>query len=234
MASLEELLPEALTGHPLLDQALTHVSAGSGHNERLEFLGDAVIGQAVAHWLYSARPDEDEGGLSRLRSTLVSRAGLSRAARDLGLGERLRLSGKAAERGEAANDRILAGTIEALVGAVFLVCGGSAAVTFIERLLGDAFARLPEHSRDARDAKTQLQEHLQARHRPLPSYRVARQPGGARQDYLVICVVGRVVGTGRGATRRAAELAAAADALEQMHNTGSSGLHAADAVMGSA
>lgn len=219
MDRLDTLLPDALKGHPLLAQALTHISAGveqGGHNERLEFLGDAVIGLAVARRLYLDRPGENEGGMSRLRAMLVSRAGLAAAAVELGLGERLLLSRKAAERGESGNERILASAVEALAGAAFLACGWEAAMAFIDRVLDRQYSALPDDSREAADPKTRLQELMHARHLPRPEYQVARDPSSSGHGFTVVCVAGKRVGIGDGETRRAAEIAAARDVLEKL------------------
>lgn len=241
---LVPLLPKSMRGHPLVEQALTHISSGRAHNERLEFLGDAVIGLVVADWLYRNRPDEDEGGLSRLRSALVSRRGLAGAARDAAIGEHLQLSQRAAESGEAGNDRILSSAVEALTGAVFSVEGWDAAVTFTERLLDSGYQGLPECSEDAKDAKTRLQERQQAQGKPRPAYRIAASPGNGQTEFIVVCVADARAGSGSGSTRQMAEQAAASALLDDLESGGHEGhervrhqrqdLHSSASALGSA
>lgn len=199
----------------LLGQALTHRSAGGAHNERLEFLGDAVIGLVAAELLFRARPDAAEGELTRLRARLVRRETLAAVARALSLGEHVMLGAGELRTGGHQRDSILANTLEALVGAVYLDAGIDPARTLTHRLLGRDLAALPEAA-DLRDPKTRLQEWLQARGAPLPEYRVARVSGAAHDQWFAVVCRLPADGAeypGEGGSRRAAEQAAATAAL---------------------
>jgi len=203
----------------LLDVALTHDSyahersrPGSAtiSNERLEFLGDAVLGHVVARDLYDRYPDEPEGSLSRRRASLVSRETLAASARRLDVGPLLLLGkGEAASGGER-RPRVLAAVFEALVGAVYLSEGFDAAAGFVERE-HLAHAEPPQTS----DPTTELQEYAQARFKRAPVYAVTGEAGPAHAKAFTIEVLvgGKVMGTGTGATKKQAQARAAAQAL---------------------
>ncbi|MDR0275603.1 MAG: ribonuclease III [Burkholderiaceae bacterium] len=199
----------------LLARALTHRSYSADHNERLEFLGDSVLGLAVAHMLYEALGDLPEGDLSRVRANLVRQATLHRLALDLGLPGRLLLGEGELRGGGQDKPSILADALEAVIGAVYLDGGYPAAQALVRRL----FEREPIHpdmAVTARDAKTALQEWLQGRGMPLPQYEVVRVLGAAhRQTFEVACTVAPLGlrELGQGASRRAAEQAGAAAML---------------------
>ncbi|MBV8171297.1 MAG: ribonuclease III [Candidatus Eremiobacteraeota bacterium] len=204
----------------LLDRALTHGSfvfeqRAKGHqlsNERLEFLGDSVIGLAAAAWLHDRYPDEPEGRLSRRRQQLVSGAALARSAAQLGLSAALRL-GKGETRGAGAHrPSILADAFEAVVGAVFVCEGYNAAARFVQRV------HLSQTESVARaDARTALQELSQARFKAAPRYEFAGETGPPHARVFVARVsAGSVVGTGRGPTKKTAQAEAAADALRKL------------------
>jgi ribonuclease III len=199
----------------LLTAALTHRSAGGSHNERLEFLGDAVLGLVVAELLYRAHPAASEGDLTRLRARLVRRETLATVARRVGIGDHILLGAGELRTGGHQRDSILANALEAIVGAVYLDAGTGPARTIVHRLLGNDLAELPTAA-DLRDAKTRLQEWLQARGLPLPEYRVDSVHGAAHdQVFAVTCHLpgdGREF-SGRGGSRRVAEQEAAAAAL---------------------
>lgn len=216
MGGILERLPASLADDPLIHQALRHVSTGRGNNERLEFLGDAVIGMCVADWLYRNRPHEDEGGMSRLRSSLVSRRGLARVARRLDVGSHIKMSHTASERQEYDNPRILSSTIEALVGAVHRLGGWAVVSAFVDDILTEAYAELPARGVDARDPKTRLQEWAQTRRRRLPEYRLVEAPQGETNGFTVLCVMTDMAATGCGHTRKAAELDAAQTLLDRL------------------
>lgn len=194
-----------------LQRALTHRSAGSRHNERLEFLGDAVLGFVIAEALHRSLPDADEGHLSRLRAALVRRETLAELARTVGLGERLRLGGGELKSGGFRRASILADTLEALIGAAYLDGGLPAARTVLERLYAERLRDLP--SADAlKDAKTRLQELLQGRGLSLPVYRVESVTGEEhRRRFTVVCEIADAdrASVGSGTSRRRAEQAAA-------------------------
>lgn len=202
----------------LLDQALTHRSAGGQHNERLEFLGDAVLGLVVSQMLYEVRPDADEGGLSRLRARLVRRETLEELARELGLGDRLRLGSGELRSGGHRRGSILANGLEAVIGAAFLDGGWQAADVLVRRLLAPRVTVLPAVE-DLRDPKTRLQEWLQGRGSPLPAYEVEQVSGAPHaQQFHVICRLAApgLTVPGQGGSRRGAEQAAAARALREL------------------
>ncbi len=199
----------------LLRQALTHRSHGRPNNERLEFVGDAVLNCAIAQALYQRLPDAPEGDLSRLRANLVNQGALAALARELGLGDRLDLGEGELRSGGADRPSILADALEAVIGAVFLDAGYVAAADCVGRTFAAAFAATA--SVDAgKDPKTALQELLQGRRLGLPEYRVVRVQGEAhRQEFEVECRVTSlgVVTEGRGSSRRHAEQNAARVAL---------------------
>jgi ribonuclease III len=201
----------------LLAQALTHRSASGPHNERLEFLGDAVLGLVAADILYAAHPDADEGALSRLRTRLVRRETLEVLARSLDLGRHLRLGSGELRSGGHHRASILANALEATFGAVYLDAGLTAAQEVIRKLLAPQIAALGADE-DLRDPKTRLQEVLQARGESLPVYEVERVTGLAHaQDFSVTCRIdslGLLV-RGQGPSRRAAEQGAAEQALRE-------------------
>ena len=202
----------------LLRQALTHRSYGTPHNERLEFVGDAVLNCVVARALYERFPQTQEGDLSRTRASLVNQETLARVARRLGVGAALQLGEGELRSGGQERDSILADALEALFGAVFVDAGYPAARAVIEAAYEDLL-----HEADpaalAKDPKTRLQEFLQARRMPVPEYAVVATHGEAHaQRFDVECriVSMNVTTTGSGTSRRIAEQAAAAEALRAL------------------
>ena len=217
LAALELRLGHKFSKPELAGQALTHRSHGTPHNERLEFLGDSLLNCAVATLLYERFGQLPEGDLSRLRATLVNQSSLSAVASSLGLGERLRLGEGELKSGGFRRPSILADAVEALLGAVYLDAGFEAVRTVVERLLGERLER-KEGLPVAKDPKTALQEHLQGRKLALPRYSVQRTEGEAHdQTFTVECRVDDLglVANGKGASRRAAEQAAAQALLDQ-------------------
>jgi ribonuclease-3 len=215
-------LREALGYEPrdaaLFAAALTHRSAPGPNNERLEFLGDAVLNLVVAELLYRSFPRAAEGDLSRLRARVVSREPLAEVAAHLRLGEVLQLGTGELKSGGFRRQSILADALEAVCGALFLDGGLPAAAQAITRLLGPRIAALPEPS-TLKDAKTRLQEYLQARSLTLPHYEVELVEGEPHaQTFRVSCEVtalGRRV-LGGGSSRRRAEQEAAARMLHEL------------------
>ena len=215
---LEQRLGYRFRSVALLEQALTHRSHGASHNERLEFLGDGVLGCAVADALYARFPDLTEGKLTRLRASLVREEALAEVARALGLSGCLRLGEGELASSPEARPSILADALEAVFGAVFLDGGYGAARGAILEAFRSALDRLDPGGGD-KDAKTRLQEVLQAERRRLPEYRVIGVSGAAhRQSFEVECAVPdlRQRATGRGTSRQRAEQAAAAALLDQL------------------
>ena len=221
LEGLEEL--ERRLGHKFSDpelarQALTHRSYGAPHNERLEFLGDSLLNCAVATLLYARFGKLSEGDLSRLRAALVNQSSLSKVATQMGLGDRLRLGEGELKSGGFRRPSILADAVEAVLGAVYLDAGFDAVRGVVERLLGDRIQDQESLPVD-KDPKTALQEHLQGRKLALPRYAVQRTEGEAHdQLFTVECRVDDlgVVASGQGASRRAAEQAAAVGVLAQL------------------
>lgn len=201
----------------LFEQALTHRSAPGNSNERLEFLGDAVLDVVVSEALYDARPDAAEGDLSRLRASLVRDTSLAELAADLGLGEYLILGSGERKAGGHRRDSILADALEALFGAVYLDAGFETAMAFVRRTFGDRLEDFP-HVDDLRDPKTQLQEWLQARGLGLPVYELINVSGKAhRQRFEVQCTTPNGETTiGDGTSRRGAEQHAAERVLARL------------------
>ena len=195
----------------LLTCALTHRSAGADHNERLEFLGDAVLQTAVSALLYERFAGSDEGDLTRVRAHLVREDSLHRLALALGLPEVLRLSDGEARGGGAQRPSILADALEALIGATFLDGGFAPAQALVQRLFGETIATTEVDSW-SKDAKTELQEWLQARKLPVPSYRIVATRGQAHaQTFDLECAVPSLglAELGEGKSRRIAEQEAA-------------------------
>jgi len=217
-ARLEERLGHRFLRAELLEQALTHRSFGSPHNERLEFLGDGVLGCVMAQELFARFPALSEGDLSRLRASLVRKESLAAVARELGLGAYLRLGEGESASGGAARPSILADTLEALYGAVFLDAGYEGARETVCRPFGAAIDEL-DPCTTGKDPKTRLQELLQGRGQGLPSYHLVSTLGAAhRQTFEVECMVEQLGlrATGRGEARRAAEQQAAEALLRQL------------------
>ncbi len=202
----------------LLEAALTHRSAGGPHNERLEFLGDAVLNCVVAMLVFREFGAADEGDLSRFRSSLVSGEALAVIAAEIGLGDQLRLGSGELKSGGFRRKSILADTLEAVFGAIYLDGGFEAAASVIERLFIPRLDRLPSAA-ELKDPKTRLQEALQARGLPLPSYAVDSVSGEAHNQLFQVSCSVDALGLkthASGASRRRAEQAAAQLMLERI------------------
>lgn len=212
---LEKRLGHRFRNATLVEQALTHRSFGSPHNERLEFLGDGVLGCVIAEELFGRYPGLPEGKLTRLRASLVREESLAEIARGIDLAKFLRLGDAALGQGADVRPSILADALEALFGAAFVDAGYEAAKGAILLAFGDALSRLdPEEP--GKDPKTRLQEHLQGRKFKLPEYRVAATKGAAhKQTFEVECRVAelKLAATGTGTSRQRAEQAAAENLL---------------------
>jgi ribonuclease-3 len=209
----------------LMTCALTHRSAGADHNERLEFLGDAVLQTAVSALLYERFAGSDEGDLTRVRAHLVREDSLHRLALALGLPDVVRLSEGEARGGGALRPSILADALEALIGAVYLDGGFASAYALVRRLFGQTIATT-EADNWSKDAKTELQEWLQARKLPVPVYRIAATRGQAHaQTFDLECAVAALGLTehGEGRSRRIAEQEAARRMLAVLKASDSAG-----------
>ena len=218
MQALQARLQHSFADVRLLQQALTHRSFSSDHNERLEFLGDSVLNLAVSHLLYIRLGSLPEGDLSRVRANLVKQETLHQLALKLALSPLLRLGEGEARSGGSARPSILADALEALIGAVYLDAGYAAAQALVHRLY-EAVEINPRMDAAAKDPKTELQEWLQGHKMKLPAYRVAGTLGAAhKQTFEVECEVTELGLTERGigGSRRAGEQAAAAAMLIQL------------------
>ena len=221
LLALQERIGYTFEKPALLQQAMTHRSFSSEHYERLEYLGDAVINVIVSDLLYQALPDLPEGQLSRIRSNLVKQDSLHSLALKLGLSHCLRLGEGEAKSGGAKRPSILADSLEALLGAVYLDAGYDTAQRIAKTWLEDIRVDM-NMSQTAKDAKTELQEWLQARKMPLAVYSVIGTVGAAHeQTFDVECYVPSLKKTERGigSTRRAGEQAAAQAILDTMKDS---------------
>ena len=217
--SLADWLAEKLGHRPksltLFELALTHASRSEENYERLEFLGDRVLGLVTAVWLYELFPEEPEGKLSRRLNVLVSRATCSDVARDIGIPERMRLGKQAREDGAQDSDNVLGDAVEALIGAVFLDAGFAAAEDVVQRLWA---SRVGELERAPKHPKSRLQEWAAANDRRPPSYELVGRTGPHHAPKFVVEVSIRDVGAARaeGTTKQEAETAAAEALLAQV------------------
>ncbi len=218
LEALQSRLGHRFKDADLLRRALTHRSHGADHNERLEFLGDAVLNLAVSSLLFERFSGSDEGDLTRVRAHLVREESLHRAALMLGLPEVLKLSEGEARGGGALRPSILADAVEGLLGAIYLDGGFDAAVALVRQLFGELISSTEAHSWH-KDAKTELQEWLQGRHQPVPSYRIIATRGQAHAQTFVVEAAAPAYGyaeQGEGRSRRAAEQEAARSLLNRL------------------
>jgi ribonuclease-3 len=228
LAELEAALGHCFRQREWLERALTHSSrrreppatiAGED-NEKLEFLGDAVLGALVSEYLVTSFPDWSEGQLSKSRAKLVNSHSLQAAARRLNLGQYLRLGRGEEKTGGREKSTVLADAYEAVVAAIYLDAGLDAAREFVRSsLLEETIGREAQHLGQP-DHKSGLQEFLQARGHPPAEYRVVSESGpDHRKTFLVeVCMAGRVLGSAAGANKKEAEQAAARLALERLRD----------------
>jgi ribonuclease-3 len=223
LAAFERRLGYEFKTRAAVEAAWVHRSAANERKldasyERLEFLGDAVLGLITAAWLYRGHPDLPEGELSRRKSGLVSAGALARYARELGLGEHLVLGQGEEKSGGRDKASLLADSLEAVIAAVYLDGGMRAASKVVERFLEASAATLDF---DAADAKSRLQESIQGAGRPAPVYRVSEESGPDHDKRFTVEVLidGEVAARGHGRSKKSAELDAARRALD----TGSPG-----------
>jgi ribonuclease-3 len=214
-AWLAEMLGRPPADPALFERALTHSSHGDDNYERLEFLGDRVLGLVVATWLYEVFQDEPEGKLSRRFNTLVARETCAEVARELGLGPRLRLGKQARDDGAWDSDNVLGDVVEALIGALYLDSGLEAADAFVRRAWAE---RVSSRDRAPKHPKSALQEWAAANDRKPPEYRLAGRTGPHHAPRFVVEVAIRGVGeaSAEGTSKQEAETAAAAKLLEQL------------------
>ena len=197
----------------LLSLALTHRSyayenGGIAHNERLEFLGDSILGQAVTVHLFTRHPDLDEGALAKRRASVVSTVALAEVARAIGLGSHLLLGRGEDQTGGRDKDSILADTMEAVLGAAFLSAGADAATALVLRLVEPLMAD-PERYGAAMDPKTSLQELAARLGLTPPAYAVSATGPDHHRVFSATVTVGEVSRTGQGSSKKQAEMAGA-------------------------
>ncbi len=218
LVALQARLGHEFSDPKLLQLALTHRSFGADHNERLEFLGDAVLNLAVSSLLFDRFGGSDEGDLTRVRAHLVREESLHRAALLLGLPPVLRLSDGEARGGGDQRPSILADAVEALIGAIYVDGGFDAAVQLVRQLFGELISGTEADSWH-KDAKTELQEWLQGRRFPVPSYRIVATRGQAHAQTFEVESAAPALGLaerGEGRSRRAAEQEAARRLLARL------------------
>jgi len=214
------LLPEEVTESKIFQSALTHRSAGQDNNERLEFLGDAVLGLVIANILFEKFPQASEGDLSRLRAHLVCKRALAEMAKAVGLSEVLKLGSGERRTGGHYRSSILADSLEAIIAAVYLIKGFEFAAEFVARLYTEQLQQLPEPN-ELKDPKTRLQEYLQARQVDVPDYEVIKEWGeGNDKCFLVKCEISALSKSsqGEGKSKKKAEQAAASEMLIQLNS----------------
>lgn len=211
----EQVIAYTYSRVELMEQALTHRSAGARHNERLEFLGDSILNFVIAQKLFELFPDVDEGQLSRMRAKLVRKQALATVAIEIKLGDYLKLGSGELKSGGFRRESIIADALEAVIGSVLLDGGFEAARDLILRLFDSMIVAVtPEE--ELKDPKSRLQEYLQANKQPLPEYEVVSINGPPHdQAFVVSCHVEglNTTFTGEGRSRRKAEQAAATQAL---------------------
>lgn len=215
MHGLEDILAPDVLESALFQEALTHRSARKRNNERLEYLGDAVLGMVIADYLFHQKPDADEGQLSRLRSHLVRKETLAELAVELNLGSHLRLGAGELKSGGFRRDTILADAMEAIVAAVYLLNGMQAARDFLLGLYRSRLASLPDGD-DVKDPKTRLQEYLQSRNLALPVYCLQDVEGASHaQHFTTECLIDSldIQVIGQGTSKRRSEQDAASKAI---------------------
>ena len=217
---LERKIGYTFKDQELLLLALTHRSLGGRNNERLEFLGDAVLGMVVAQALFKRFPTVPEGKLTRMRSTLVKGDTLAELGREADVGELLKLGPGELKSGGHRRSSIIADAMEAILGAIYLEAGLEATTEVILRLWQSRIDKL-DPNEHPKDAKTRLQEFLQSRKLPLPVYEVVDISGKDHdQTFVVHCQIeslGKPM-KGTGTSRRKAEQQAARNALEKLDN----------------
>lgn len=215
---VERLLAVRFQDKSLLQLALSHRSVGNDNNERLEFLGDSILGCVIASLLFEQFPTTDEGGLSRLRASLVNQKSLAKLAKQMNLGDVLLLGPGELKSGGYRRHSILSDALEAIIGALYLDQGFEACSDWIRRLFAEKIASLGA-DQVLKDPKTRLQELMQAAGQPLPNYELINTTGLAHeQTFYVQCTAAGVDEPvpAQGVSRREAEQAAASKVLARL------------------
>ena len=219
---VEKIFNYAFKNTDLLDLALSHRSIGSKNNERLEFLGDSILGMVISSELFQRFPNEKEGVLTRLRSSLVKGDTLSEIAVELNLGDYIKLGSGELKSGGFRRASTLADAVEAIIGAIYLDSNSDFGISKVEKIILTIFENRIDNCEPTgtlKDPKTRLQEYLQAKNLPLPTYNVVSISGKEHlQTFKVSCAIegfsNHVVA--KGASRRKAEQAAAEKALDTL------------------
>lgn len=211
---IADTLGHAPTDLALFERALTHGSQAAANYERLEFLGDRVLGLTIAEWLFEKFPDEAEGALSRRLNALVTGAVCAEVAREVGVVPFLRLGKQARDDGAAQSDNVLGDVMEALIGALYLEAGQDAARALIRRAWGD---KIDRQGAAPRHPKSALQEWAAARNRRAPVYDVVDRSGPNHAPrFRVKVTIGKLEAEAEGSSKQEAETAAAAALLEKV------------------
>jgi ribonuclease-3 len=225
LADIQQRIGHPFRDRELLERALTHKSYAnenkvSYHNERLEFLGDAVLNLVVSEYLMNACSDSTEGDLSRLRASIVSEPALAMVAREIGLGNHLLLGKGEEQTGGRNKDSLLADSLEALIASIYLDAGNDAVEAFITRFFEDVMKKACATG-GTLDYKTSIQELCQERLRQLPEYRVVSEtgPDHRKQFEVALLIRGEVQGRGIGRNKKEAEQKAAKEALEKLNGS---------------
>lgn len=216
LSVLEQVLLYTFRNKTLLKMALTHPSMGGEHNQRLEFLGDAVLEMCVSEKIYEMHPEMKEGAMTRLRQKLVREGRLARVAREMGLGNFLVMDRGCEAGGGRENPSVLCDAFEAVLAAVYLDGGMEAARQMVMHFIGDCTET------DEMDAKSALQEYLQGRKSPLPEYLVVGEEGLPHERVFTVSVrlEGNEIATGTGTSKKRAEQNAAAATLQKIKGLG--------------
>lgn len=222
LSDIQQKIAYAFRNPDLLERALTHKSYAnenrlSYHNERMEFLGDAVLNLLVSEYLMKACPDSTEGDLSRLRAAVVSEPTLAVIAREIGLGDYILLGRGEEQTGGRNKDSLIADCLEALIASVYLDGGQDVSGEFILRFFEDTIKKTCA-SGGIIDYKTELQELCQERLKQLPEYRIASEsgPDHQKQFEVELFIKGQTYGRGAGKSKKEAEQRAAKEALEKL------------------
>jgi len=222
LSDIQQRIGHQFGSRELLEQALTHKSYAnenrlSGHNERLEFLGDAVLSLVISEYLMNACPASSEGDLSRLRASVVSEPALASIAREIGLGNYLLLGRGEEQTGGRDKNSLLANCLEALIASIYLDAGNTAVEEFVIRFFAELINKICS-SRSTLDYKTELQELCQERLKQLPEYRIAAEtgPDHLKQFAVDLIIKGEVYGRGIGKSKKEAEQRAAKEALDKL------------------
>ncbi|MCR4886104.1 MAG: ribonuclease III [Clostridiales bacterium] len=218
-AALERAIGYDFQKTALLRQALTHPSVGHDHNQRLEFLGDAVLELCVSEKIYARHPEMQEGAMTRLRQKLVREEKLAQAANDVRLGDYLRMDKSCAVTGGRSNPSVLCDAFEAVLAAVYLDGGLDSARKMVEKLIGDC------SETGENDAKSELQEYLQGKGRPMPAYQTVGEEGPPHERIFTAAALidGREIARGSGTSKKRAEQEAARAALLIIMRSGDMG-----------